>query len=118
MPHCRSTNVEWGGCLLRSLHSDRGDRVPTIVGAKVLTSQEPLRLLRQIAARKVIVIDACRSRARLPTDRPFSPEMVRTEVERQSLDTIKCWMGWTHFLCTTLPKGKHPATAALFRLTR
>ncbi len=54
--------------------------------ARALSSGELLHLLRQIPARKVLIIDACRSLARLPVARPFSPELMRTEFERHSLD--------------------------------
>lgn len=57
-----------------------------MVGAKSLTSQELLHLLRQIPARKVIILDACRSLVSIPTAQPFSPELMRAEFEKQSLD--------------------------------
>lgn len=28
----------------------------------------------------------------------------RRSTTEHPFGTIKCWMGWTHFLCTTLPK--------------
>jgi WD40 repeat protein len=65
----------------------RSDRELREVGAKALTSEELLHLLRQIPARKLIIVDACRSISKVPTNRPFSPEMMRTEFESQSLDT-------------------------------
>jgi hypothetical protein len=43
-----------------------------------------LHLLRQIPARKVIILDACRSLADVPIARPFSPELMRTETARES----------------------------------
>ena len=29
---------------------------------------------------------------------------LRRSTVEHPFGTIKCWMGWTHFLCTTLPK--------------
>ena len=29
---------------------------------------------------------------------------LRRSTAEHPVGTIKCWMGWTHFLCTTLPK--------------
>lgn len=58
-----------------------------IAGARAMSSAELLHLLRQIPTRKVIIVDACRSLARMRVARPFSPELMRTEFERGSLDT-------------------------------
>jgi len=35
-----------------------------------------------------------------------NPEVmtIRRSTAEHPFGTIKCWMGWTHFLCTTLPK--------------
>jgi Caspase domain len=56
------------------------------IAATTLRSSELLHLLRQIPARKVIILDACRSLAPLPNARPFSPERIRAEFEKQALD--------------------------------
>src|SRR5262249_36410971 len=56
------------------------------MGAKGLRSGGLLHLLRQIPRRKMIIIDACRSLFGVPIARPFSPELMRTEFEGESLD--------------------------------
>lgn len=50
-----------------------------------LTSDELLAALKEISAEKLVILDACRTTAGIPTEIPFDPGMVNKEFEEQVL---------------------------------
>jgi len=48
--------------------------------------------------------EAVLERVQARLDRAPEAMTLRRQTAEHPFGTIKCWMGWTHFLCTTLPK--------------